>query len=71
MTDLMMLKHLLRKTGRIYNEFSAENKTIIQVHSFDGRIEFDFDKEGNLVEDWDNSAITTWISEGAYIYHHD
>ena len=68
MTDLMMLKHLLNKTGRIYDEFSDENKTIIQVHSFDGRTEFDFDAEGNLVEDWDNSAITTWISEGAYIY---
>lgn len=68
MTDLDMLKHLLNKTGRIYDEYSDENKTIIQVHSFDGRTEFDFDKEGNLVEDWDNSAVTTWISEGAYIY---
>ena len=68
MTDLMMLKHLLKKTGRIYDEYSDENRTIIQVHSFDGRTEFDFAKEGNLVEDWDNSAFTTWISEGAYIY---
>ena len=69
MTDLMMLKHLLKKTGRIYDEFSDENKTIIQVHSFDGRTEFNFDKEGNLVEDWDNSSVTTWISEGAYVYY--
>ena len=68
MTDLMMLKHLLKKTGRMYNEYSDENRTIIQVHSFEGRTEFDFDKEGNLVEDWDNSSVTTWISEGAYIY---
>ena len=68
MTDLMMLKHMLKKTGRLYDEYSDETRTIIQVHSFDGRTEFDFDAEGNLVEDWDNSAITTWISEGAYIY---
>lgn len=68
LTDLDMLRHLLKKTGRIYNEYSDENRTIIQVHSFNGRTEFDFDKKGNLVEDWDNSSVTTWISEGAYIY---
>ena len=68
MTDLDMLRHLLNKTGRIYNEYSDENRTIIQVHSFDRRTEFDFDKDGNLVEDWDNPCITTWISEGAYLY---
>ena len=68
MTDLDMLKHLLKKTGRLYDEVTQINRTIIQVHSFDGRTEFDFDKYGNLVEDWDNSSVTTWISEGAYIY---
>ena len=68
MTDLDMLKHLLKKTGRIYDEYSDENRIIIQVHSFDERTEFDFDKDGNLIEDWDNSSVTTWISEGAYIY---
>ena len=68
MTDLDMLRHLLKKTGRLYDEVTQVNRTIIQVHSFDGRTEFDFDKDGNLVEDWDNSSVTTWISEGAYIY---
>lgn len=68
MTDLDMLRHLLKKTGRLYDEVTQTSRTIIQVHSFDGRTEFDFDKDGNLVEDWDNSSVTTWISEGAYIY---
>lgn len=68
MTDLAMLEHLLDKTGRMYDKVELDNKTIIQIHSFDGRTEFDFDKDGNLVEEWDNSAVTTWISEGAYLY---
>lgn len=68
MTDLAMLEHLLNKTGRIYDKVEVFDKTIIQIHSFDGRTEFDFDKDGNLVEGWDNSAVTTWISEGAYLY---
>lgn len=69
MTDLMMLKHLLRKTGRLYDEYYDENRIIIQVHSFNGRTEFDFDKEGTLIDDWDNSSVTTWISEGAHMYY--
>ena len=68
MTDLDMLRHLLKKTGRLYDEVTQVNRTIIQVHSFDGRTEFDFDKDGNLVEDWDNASMTTWISAGGYIY---
>ena len=69
MTDLMMVEHLLNKTGRVYDKVTTENKTIIQIHCFDGRLEFRFDLQGNLEEDWDNTAYTTWISNGAYIYY--
>ena len=68
MTDLMMLEHLLQKTGRVYDKSEEDNRIIVQVHCFDGRVEFDFDANGNLKEDWDNPCITTWISEGAYLY---
>ena len=66
MTDLMMLEHLLKKTGRVFDKVEEDNKLIIQVHCFEGRVEFDFDAEGNLEEDWDNSSVTTWLSGGCY-----
>ena len=68
MTDLDMLRHLLKKTGRLYDEITQINRTIIQVYVFEGRVQFEFDVHGNLEEDWDNASITTWISAGGYIY---
>ena len=68
MTDLDMLVHLLKKSGRIYDRFDKDDKTIIQIHVADIRYEFDFDSEGFLEEDWDNDCLTSWISEGAYLY---
>lgn len=68
MTELEMLETLLNKTGRIYDKHKTETKTIIQIHVADIRYEWLFDAAGNAVEDWDNHAFTTWISEGAYLY---
>ena len=67
MTDLDMLRHLLKKTGRLYDEVTQINRTIIQVYVFEGRVQFEFDVYGNLEEDWDNGSYTTWISAGGYI----
>lgn len=68
MTDLEMLETLLNKTGRIYDKHTTATKTIIQIHVANIRHEWLFDMQGNVVDDWDNSAYTTWISEGAYLY---
>lgn len=67
MTDLDMLRHLLKKTGRLYDEVTQINRTIIQVYVFEGRVQFEFDVYGNLEEDWNNDSYTTWISAGGYI----
>ena len=61
-----MLEHLLKKSGRIFDMIKENDKTIVQIHCFDGRVEFDFDKNGNLIEEWDNSSVTTWLSGGYY-----
>ena len=66
MNDLMMLEHLLKKTGRKYDKLEDTCKIVIQVYCFDGRVEFDFDLDGNLEEDWDNSSVSTWLSGGYY-----
>ena len=66
MTDLMMLEHLLMKTGRLYDKVEENNKIIIQVHCFNERFEFDFDADENLEEEWENPNMTTWLSGGAY-----
>ena len=68
MTDLEMLLHLLNKSGRLYDKVNLIDKTIVQVYVFEGRAQFEFNVRGDLEEDWDNSAITTWISAGGYLY---
>lgn len=65
MTDLEMLKHLLKKSCRIYDELVAKNGTVmIQVHIADTRHEWSFDKDGNFLEEWENPHETQWISNG-------
>lgn len=68
MTDLQMVEHLLKKTGRLYDKVELVDKTIIQVYVFEGRLQFEFNINGDLEEDWDNGSFTTWISAGGYMY---
>ena len=68
MTDLQMVEHLLKKTERLYDKVDLADKTIIQVYVFEGRLQFEFNINGDLEEDWDNTSFTTWISAGGYIY---
>lgn len=68
-TDLEMLKALLNKSGRLYDEETQTdlNKVIIQIHVSDIRMQWEFDATtGELIEDWDNHSMTTWISGGYY-----
>lgn len=68
-TDLEMLKALLNKSGRLYDEEVQNdlNKTIIQIHVGDFRMQWEFDTTtGELIEDWGNHAITTWLTGGYY-----
>lgn len=65
MSDLEMLKHLLKVSGRIYDEAvdsHSENVTI-QIHFNDTRWEWYFDSTGKLIEDWENPHESQWISE--------
>ena len=68
MTEFEMLEKLLQKTGRIYDQYNTEDKIIVQIHVADIRHEFDFNKNGELTDEWENHSPTTWISNGAYIY---
>ncbi len=62
MTDLDMLRHLLNKSGRIfYEETDSSDRVTIQVSFFDFRQQWDFDAEGNLLEEWVNPDISHWI----------
>lgn len=68
-TDLEMLMALLNKSGRLYDEEVQKdlNKTIIQIHVGDFRMQWEFDSTtGELIEDWDNHAVTTWLTGGYY-----
>ena len=66
MTDLEMLLALLNKANRKFDMISDDKSTVVQIHCFEGRLEFNFDSQGNLEEEWDNSAPTTWLTGGAY-----
>ena len=63
MTDFEMLKALLLKAGRIYDEavIAPYNKKIVQVHVTGSRIQFEFNSEGELLEEWDNPYESQWI----------
>ena len=64
MTDLEMLKCLLKKSGRMYDECTNTNGTTsIQIHFHETRWQWDFDAEGNLTEEWENPHESQWISE--------
>lgn len=64
MTELEMLRQLLKKTGRIYDECTNSNNTVtIQIHFNDSRWQWEFDAEGNLTEEWENPHESQWISE--------
>jgi hypothetical protein len=65
MTDLEMLKHLLKVSGRIYDEAvdSRSENITIQIHFNDTRWEWNFDSNGKLIEDWENPHESQWISE--------
>ena len=63
MTDLEMLKHLLKKCGRMFDEAIEEDgSVIIQIHVSDIRYEWDFDKTGNLKDEWENRSPTSWLT---------
>ena len=67
MTDFEMLKALLLKAGRIYDEIILDSgKHIVQVHVTGSRIQFEFNKYGELVEEWDNPYESQWIGSPYY-----
>ena len=64
MTELEMLKHLLHKSGRQFDEVLNSNGiTIIQVHFSDFRQQWEFDFGGNLIEEWTNTIESLWIDK--------
>ena len=67
MSDLLMLRRLLNKSGRTYDYIVHPDKDviIIQVHVADIRQQWEFDQHtGELLEEWDNPHTSQWISEG-------
>lgn len=65
MTDLDMLRHLLNKSGRLFDEVTNSNGTVtLQVRFSDFRQQWEFDAEGNLTEEWDNPHESQWIVGG-------
>ena len=65
MTDIEMLKHLLKVSGRIYDVAvdDCNGNITIQIHFKDTRWEWNFDSNGKLIEDWENPHESQWISE--------
>ncbi len=59
-----MLRQLLKKSGRVYDECVNKNGTIsIQIHFNDSRWQWEFDAEGNMLEEWINPHVSLWINE--------
>lgn len=70
MTELEMLKHLLRKSGRTFDECTNTNGTVsIQIHFNDSRWQWDFEADGTLIEEWENPHESQWISEQWRFYN--
>ena len=62
MNDLDMLRHLLKKSGRIFYEVTdSKNRVTIQVSFSDFRQQWDFDADGNLTDEWVNPNTSDWI----------
>ena len=61
MTELEMLKHLLQKSGRTFDECTNTNGTVsIQIHFNDIRWQWDFEADGTLIEEWENPCESLW-----------
>lgn len=69
MTELEMLKQLLQKSGRTFDECTNTNGTVsIQIHFNDSRWQWDFESDGTLIEEWENPHESLWISEQRRYY---
>ena len=70
MSELEMLKQLLQKSGRTFDECTNTNETVsIQIHFNDSRWQWDFEADGTLIEEWENPHESQWISEQWRFYN--
>lgn len=70
MTELEMLKHLLQKSGRTFDECTNTKGTVsIQIHFNDTRWQWDFEADGTLIEEWENPHESQWVSEQRRFYN--